>query len=189
MLRITGKRLGGSWGLIAVVHFLLIGVWSPAASGQSIEETVKFITDMINTHGFVRSLDCRNPKATKPTRMTEVYTIIPTGAKLGLIELNHGRYDALTGFTQFNLHNIERVAYRAKDTEDRGIIYHAVQISCAGHPCVVKTTYCTGAVSELGSQFPEDRLFFRNASDAERVTKAFDHFLNLVQAQQRKSPF
>lgn len=174
---------------VAAAQLVVAAAWSASAAAQSVEETVKFISDMINTHGFVRSLDCRNPKASKPTRMTEVYTIIPTGATLGVIELNHGRYDALTGFTQFDLHNIGGVSFRTKDTEDRGIIYHAVQFSCAGYPCVVKTTYCTGTVSELEAQFVEERIFFRNASDAERVTKAFDHFLDLVRTQKRKTPF
>jgi hypothetical protein len=164
--------------------------WSSTASAQSVDETVKFISDMVNTHGFVRALNCRNPKAAKPTKMTEVYAIIPTGAKLGVIELNHGRDDSLTGFTQFDLHNIQTVEYRAKDTEERGVIYHAVQFSCAGgDPCVVKATFCSGAVTELESQFPEDRVLFRNASHAERVTKAFVHFLSLIRAQKDRSPF
>jgi hypothetical protein len=175
-----------------LITIALVGLlpWPPAASAQSVDETVKFISDMVNTHGFVRALNCRNPKAAKPTRMTEVYAVIPTGAKLGVIELNHGRDDALTGFTQFDLHNIETVEYRPKDTEERGVIYHAVQFSCVGgDPCVVKATFCSGAVTELESQFPEDRVLFRNASHAERVTKAFRHFLTLVQAQKDRSPF
>jgi hypothetical protein len=178
------------WHLLVVAGLFGLPAWPSTASAQSVDETVKFISDMINTHGFVRALNCRNPKAAKPTRMTEVYTIIPTGAKLGVIELNHGRDDALTGFTQFDLHDIQTVEYRAKDTEERGVIYHAVQFSCAGgDPCVVKATFCSGAVTELESQFPEDRVLFRNASHAERVTKAFAHFLSLIRAQKDRSPF
>lgn len=176
--------------LFIVAGLLTIPTWPSTASAQSIDETVKFISDMVNTHGFVRALNCRNPKAAKPTKMTEVYTVIPTGAKLGVIELNHGRDDVLTGFTQLDLHNIQTVEYRPKDTEERGVIYHAVQFSCMGDdPCVVKATFCSGAVTELESQFPEDRILFRNASHAERVTKAFTHFLSLIRAQKDRSPF
>jgi hypothetical protein len=181
---------GLAYYLFTATGLLAVLTWPSAAAAQSVDETVKFISDMVNTHGFVRALNCRNPKAAKPTKMTEVYTIIPTGAKLGVIELNHGRDEALTGFTQFDLHNIQTVEYRSKDTEERGVIYHAVQFSCAGgDPCVVKTTFCSGAVTELESQFPEDRVLFRNASHAERVTKAFAHFLSLIRAQKDRSPF
>ena len=170
-----------SWNLLAVAGLSGFLAWPLAASAQSVEETVKFISDMVNTHGFVRSLSCRNPKAAKPTKMTEVYTIIPTGAKLGVIELNHGRDDALTGFTQFDLHDIQTVEYRAKDTEERGVTYHAVQFSCAGgDPCVVKTTFCSGAVTELESQFPEDRVLFRNASHAERVSSSWARLIAIT---------
>jgi hypothetical protein len=176
--------------LFTVVGLAAMLTWPSGAAAQSIDETVKFISDMVNTHGFVRALNCRNPKAAKPTKMTEIYSIIPTGAKLGVIEFNHGRDDVLTGFTQFDLHNIQTVEYRSKDTEERGVIYHAVQFSCAGgDPCVVKATFCSGAVTELESQFPEDRVLFRNASHAERVTKAFTHFLSLIRAQKDRSPF
>jgi hypothetical protein len=181
---------GLPYHLLRVAGLLAALTWPPIAPAQSIEETVKFISDMVNTHGFVRALNCRNPKAAKPTKMTEVYAVIPTGPKLGVIELNHGRDDVLTGFTQFDLHNIQTVEYRLKDTEERGVIYHAVQLSCAGgDPCVVKATFCSGAVTELESQFPEDRVLFRNASHAERVTRAFTHFLSLIRAQKDRSPF
>ena len=172
---------------IIVVLFLLL----PAkASGQSIDDTVKFISDMTNTHGFVRALSCKNPKAPKPTKMTEIYTTIPTGAKLGLIELNHGKDEVLTGFTQFDLHAIDKVDYRPKATEERGVTYHAVQFSCTGNtPCVVKTTFCTGAVNELEMQLEADSVLFRNASHAERVSKAFSHFLGLIRSQKNTSPF
>ena len=87
----TSRGMQQAFGVIVVFYAVL-----PAtASGQSIDETVKFISDMTNTHGFVRALSCKNPKAPKPTKMTEIYATIPTGAKLGLIELNpvatHGR--------------------------------------------------------------------------------------------------
>jgi hypothetical protein len=179
--------LGIAFGIIAPVISV---AWAHAASAPSMEETVKFISDMVNTHGFVRALNCRNPKAAKPTRMTEVYTIIPTGAKLGLIELNHGRDATMTGFTQFDLRDIRTVEYRPKDTEERGVTYHAVQLSCAdGDPCVIKATFCSGTVTELESQFSEDRILFRNSSDAERVTKAFAHFLSLIRSTKDTSPF
>ena len=45
-----------------------------AAFSQSLEDTVQFVSDMANTHGFVRSLSCRNPKAGKPTKITEIYS-------------------------------------------------------------------------------------------------------------------
>lgn len=167
------------------------GSWLPGmASGQSLDDTVKFISDMTNTHGFVRALSCKNPKAPKPTKMTEIYATIPTGSKLGLIELNHGRDEVLTGFTQFDLHAIEKVDYRPKETEERGVTYHAVQFSCTGStPCIVKTTFCTGAVNELETQLEVDSLLFRNASHAERVSKAFLHFLKLVHSEKNTSPF
>ena len=182
----TSRGMQQAFGVIVVLYALL-----PAtASGQSIDETVKFISDMTNTHGFVRALSCKNPKAPKPTKMTEIYATIPTGAKLGLIELNHGRDEVLTGFTQFDLHAIDRVDYRPKETEERGVTYHAVQFSCAGDtPCVVKTTFCSGAVNELETQLEADSVLFRNASHAERVSKAFNHFLNLVRSQKSTTPF
>ena len=187
-VRVAMKQLRGRT-LHAISVLFLVG-WPSTVPAQTIDETVKFISDMVNTRGFVRALNCRNPKVTKPTKMTEVYTIIPTGAKLGVIELNHGRDDHLTGFTQFDLHDIEDIQYRSKDTEERGVTYHAVQFSCTtGDPCVVKATFCTGAVTELESQFPDDRLLFRNASHAERVAKAFTHFLTLIRSQKSKSPF
>jgi hypothetical protein len=173
--------------VIVILYYVLL----PAtASGQSIDETVTFISDMTNTHGFVRALSCKNPKAAKPTKMTEIYATIPTGAKLGLIELNHGRDEELTGFTQFDLHAIDAVDYRPKETEERGVTYHAVQFSCAGNtPCVIKTTFCRGAVNELETQLEADSVLFRNPSHAERVSKAFNHFLNLVRSQKSTSPF
>lgn len=190
MIRIWGSMMPFGWRMLAVVGLFVFAGWPCAVSAQSVDETVKFISDMVNTHGFIRALNCRNPKAAKPTKMTEVYTIIPTGAKLGVIELNHGRDDALTGFTQFDLHDIEAVEYRAKDTEERGVTYHAVQFSCAaGDPCVVKATFCSGAVTELEAQFSDDRLLFRNASHAERVAKAFTHFLTLIRSEKHTSPF
>ena len=190
MSRIRERMMPSGWRILAGLGLLIFAGWPCAASAQSIDDTVKFISDMVNTHSFIRALNCRNPKAAKPTKMTEVYTIIPTGAKLGVIELNHGRDDALTGFTQFNLHDIEAVEYRAKDTEERGVTYHAVQFSCAaGEPCVVKAAFCSGAVSELESQFSDDRLLFRNASHAERVAKAFTHFLMLIRSEKSTSPF
>jgi hypothetical protein len=190
LIRIWGRMMPFGRRMLAAAGLFFLAWWPAGASAQSVDETVKFISDMVNTRGFVRALNCRNPKAAKPTKMTEVYTIIPTGAKLGVIELNHGRDDALTGFTQFDLHDIEVVEYRANDTEERGVIYHAVQFSCAaGNPCVVKATFCSGAVSELESQFSEDRLLFRNASHAERVAKAFTHFLTLIRSEKSNSPF
>jgi hypothetical protein len=175
-----------AFGIVVAVYTLLPAV----ASGQSIDDTVRFISDMTNTHGFVRALSCKNPKAPKPTKMTEIYATIPTGEKLGLIELNHGRDEVLTGFTQFDLHAIDKVDYRPKETEERGVTYHAVQFSCAATtPCVVKTTFCTGAVNELETQLEADSILFRNASHAERVSKAFTHLLNLVRSQKSTSPF
>ena len=56
-------------------------------------------------------------------------------------------------------------------------------------PCIMKTSFCTGAVTSLEAQFPEDTLLFRSASHAERMTKALSHLLTLVRAQQQNQPF
>jgi hypothetical protein len=68
---------GLAWALACII------LLPAAAAGQSLDDTVQFISDMANTHGFVRSLSCRNPKAGKPTKITEIYSVIPTGTKLG----------------------------------------------------------------------------------------------------------
>ena len=93
------------WALTSILIFVY---FSPvAALGQTVEDTVQFISDMTNTHGFVRSLSCRNPKGGKATKITEVYSVMPTGNKLGAIELNHGHDEVNTGFTHFDLHDID----------------------------------------------------------------------------------
>ena len=170
---------------------LTCGVLLPTIGfGQSIEDTVQFISDMANTHGFVRSLSCRNPKAVKPTKVTEVYSVIPTGARLGTIELNHGHDEVNTGFTHFNLQDIDSIAYQGQDTRENNLVLYGVRISCNSNgPCILKTSFCTGAVTEVKGQFAEDTLLFRSASHAERMTKALSHFLTLVRAQQQNQPF
>lgn len=170
---------------------LSCGALFPTAGfGQSIEDTVQFISDMANTHGFVRSLSCRNPKAVKPTKVTEVYSVIPTGARLGTIELNHGHDEVNTGFTHFNLQDIDSIAYQGQDTRENNLVLYGVRISCNSNgPCILKTSFCTGAVTEVKGQFAEDTLLFRSASHAERMTKALSHFLTLVRAQQQTQPF
>ena len=161
-----------------------------AAFGQTVEETVQFISDMANTHGFVRSLSCRNPKSNKATKITEVYSVIPTGNKLGTIELNHGHDEINTGFTHFDLHDIDTIDYQGQDAHENNLVLYAVRFACkGGGPCIIKTTFCTGAIAELKAQFSEDRLLFRSASHAERVTKAFAHLLTLVRAQHNTQPF
>jgi len=161
-----------------------------AGFGQSLDDTVQFISDMANTHGFVRSLSCRNPKAGKPTKITEVYSVIPTGTRLGTIELNHGHDEVNTGFTHFNLQDIESFEYQGQDTRENNLVLYGVRVSCnTNGPCILKTSFCTGAVSEVKGQFSEDTLLFRSASHAERMTKALAHFLTLVRAQQQNQPF
>lgn len=160
------------------------------ALSQTVEDTVQFISDMVNTHGFVRSLSCRNPKAGKPTKVTEIYSVIPTGTKLGAIEFNHGHDEINTGYTHFDLHDIETIDYHGQDTRENNLVLYGVRLTCkSSGPCVRKTSFCTGAVTELGAQFPEDLLLFRSASHAERVTKALSHLLTLVRAQQNTQPF
>lgn len=161
-----------------------------AATSQTLDDTVQFISDMANTHGFVRSLSCRNPKAGKPTKITEIYTVIPTGTKLGTVELNHGHDEVNTGFTHFDLHDIDTIEYQGQDTRENNLVLYGVRVTCKSNgPCIMKTSYCTGAVTELEAQFPEDILLFRSASYAERMAKALSHLLGLVRAQQQSQPF
>ncbi|MGZ8383508.1 MAG: hypothetical protein ACXWWE_05805 [Nitrospira sp.] len=170
---------------------LALALFSPtAAISQTVDDTVQFIGDMANTHGFVRSLSCRNPKAGKATKITEVYSVIPTGTKLGAVELNHGHDEVNTGFTHFDLHDIDTIEYQGQDSRENNLILYGVRFTCkSSAPCVMKTSFCTGAIAELEAQFPEDTLLFRSASHAERVTKAFTHLLTLVRAQQNTQPF
>ena len=161
-----------------------------AAIGQTVDETVQFIGDMANTHGFVRSLSCRNPKAGKATKITEVYSVIPTGTKLGAVELNHGHDEVNTGFTHFDLHDIDTIEYQGQDSRENNLILYGVRFTCkSSSPCVMKTSFCTGAIAALEAQFPDDTLLFRSPSHAERVTKAFTHLLALVRSQQNHQPF
>ena len=99
-------------------HFKRQGMWvllivllSPVAvMSQTVDDTVRFIGDMTNSHGFVRTLSCRNSKSGKATKITEVYSVIPTGNKLGAVELNHGHDELNTGFTRLDLHDIDTIA-------------------------------------------------------------------------------
>lgn len=191
-MQLRRKNVRREWLTTAgLVMALVCGILLPTSGlGQSIEDTVQFISDMANTHGFVRSLSCRNPKAGKPTKITEVYSVIPTGTRLGTIELNHGHDEVNTGFTHFNLQDIESFAYQGQDTRENNLVLYGVRISCNSNgPCILKTSFCTGVASELKGQFSEDTLLFRSASHAERMTKALSHFLTLVRAQQQNQPF
>lgn len=186
----TGLRLGSP--LPRVVGWAMVWILlSPiAALGQTVEDTVQFISDMANTHGFVRSLSCRNPKSNKATKITEVYSVIPTGNKLGAVEFNHGHDEINTGFTHFDLHDIDMIDYQGQAVQDNNLVLYGVRFACKGSgPCVMKTSFCTGAIAEVKAQFSEDTLLFRSASHAERVTKAFAHFLTLVRAQHNSQPF
>ena len=171
----------------ALVCVLLLPV---AALSQTVEDTVQFIADMANTHGFVRSLSCRNPKSGKATKITEVYSVIPTRHKLGTVELNHGHDEVNTGFTHFDLHDIDTIEYQGQDSRENNLVLYGVRFTCkSSGPCVMKASFCTGAIAQLEAQFPEDTLLFRSASHAERVSKAFFHLLTLVRAQQNTQPF
>lgn len=189
------KRHANVWGewlkRVSLVMVFSCGALQPTAGfAQSLEDTVQFISDMANTHGFVRSLSCRNPKAVKPTKVTEVYSVIPTRTRLGTMELNHGHDEVNTGFTHFNLQDIDSFAYQGQDTRESNLVLYGVRISCNSNgPCILKTSFCTGAVTEVKGQFAEDTLLFRSASHAERMTKALSHFLTLVRAQQQNQPF
>ena len=175
---------GLAWALACII------LLPAAAAGQSLDDAVQFISGMANTHGFVRGLSCRNPKAGKPTKITEIYSVIPTGTKLGTIELNHGHDEVNTGFTHFDLHDIDTIEYQGQDTKENNLVLYGVRITCkSSGPCIMKTSFCTGAVTELEAQFPEDTLLFRSASHAERMTKALAHFLGLVRAQRQNQPF
>lgn len=171
----------------ALTQLLLL----PTASfSQTLDDTVQFVSDMANTHGFVRSLSCRNPKAGKPTKITEIYSVIPTGTKLGTVEFNHGHDEINTGFTHFDLHDIDTIEYQGQDTRENNLVLYGVRVSCkSSGPCIMKTSFCTGAVTELEAQFPEDTLLFRSASHAERMTKALSHLLMLVRTQPQNQPF
>ena len=181
----------GSYHLSSLLWALALALFCPtAAISQTVDGALQFIGDMANTHGFVRSLSCRNPKAGKATKITEVYSVIPTGTKLGAVELNHGHDEVNTGFTHFDLHDIDTIAYRGQDSRENNLVLYGVRFTCmSSSPCVMKTSFCTGAIAELEAQFPEDTLLFRSASHAERVTKAFAHLLTLVRAQQNNQPF
>ena len=181
----------GSYRLSTMLWTLALALLAPtAAISQTVDDTVQFIGDMTNTHGFVRSLSCRNPKAGKATKITEVYSVIPTGTKLGAVELNHGHDEVNTGFTHFDLHDIDTIEYQGQDSRENNLILYGIRFTCkSSGPCVMKTSFCTGAIAELEAQFPEDTLLFRSASHAERVTKAFVHLLTLVRAQQHNQPF
>lgn len=173
------------------MRVLMLILLSPvAALSQTVEDTVQFIGDMANTHGFVRSLSCRNPKSGKATKITEVYSVLPTRNKLGAVELNHGHDEVNTGFTRFDLHDIDTIEYQGQDSRENNLVLYGVRFTCKGKsPCVMKASFCTGAITELEAQFPEDTLLFRSASHAERVSKAFVHLLTLVRAQQSTQPF
>ncbi|MBX3236529.1 MAG: hypothetical protein KF814_10270 [Nitrospiraceae bacterium] len=177
--------------VVSLPTILMLALLFPLnGTAQTVDETVKFIGEMANTHGFVRALSCRNPKAPKPTKMTEIYTVIPTGAKFGLVELNHGHDEVMTGFTQFDLHDIESVEYQGQQAQEGPVALYGVRLVCkATGPCILKTSYCSGAVSNLEAQFPDDTLLFRSASHAERVAKALAHLLSLVRAEKSTSPF
>ena len=176
--------VGLAWALIGILFL------PPAGFSQTLDDTVQFINDMANTHGFVRSLSCRNPKAAKPTKITEVYSVIPTGTKLGTVELNHGHDEVNTGFTHFDLHDIGTIEYQGQDTRENNLVLYGIRITCkSSGPCILKTSFCTGAITALEAQFPEDTLLFRSASHAERMTKALSHLLTLVRAQQQNQPF
>lgn len=186
----TDLRYPSRSATVATWSLALILSVPTVAVSQTVEDTVQFISDMVNTHGFVRSLSCRNPKAGKPTKVTEIYSVIPTGTKLGAIEFNHGHDDINTGYTHFDLHDIETIAYHGQDTRENNLVLYGIRFTCkSSGPCVRKTSFCTGAVTELESQFSEDVLLFRSASHAERVTKALSHLLTLVRAQQHTQPF
>lgn len=174
---------------LAVLSVPLLLFPAPGLS-QTVEETVQFINDMANTHGFVRALSCRNPKAGKPTKITEIYSVIPTGTKLGTVELNHGHDEVNTGFTHFDLHDIESIEYQGQDTRDNNLVLYGVRLTCTSTgPCILKTSFCTGAVPSLEGQFAQDTILFRSASHAERMTKALTHLLSLVRAQHQSQPF
>ncbi|HAP39241.1 MAG TPA: hypothetical protein DCQ94_05720 [Nitrospira sp.] len=174
---------------LAVASLALLLSPVPGLS-QTVEDTVQFISDMANTHGFVRALSCRNPKAGKPTKITEIYSVIPTGTKLGTVELNHGHDEVNTGYTHFDLHDIESIEYQGQDTRDNNLVLYGVRLTCTSiSPCIMKTSFCTGAVPSLEGQFAEDTVLFRSASHAERMTKALAHLLGLVHAQRQNQPF
>jgi hypothetical protein len=143
------------WTLACII--LLPGSGRPA---RALDDTVQFISDMANTHGFVRSLSCRNPKAGKPTKITEIYTVsFQPERNSAQIELNHGHDEVNTGFTHFDLHDIDTIEYQGQDTKENNLVLYGVRITCkSSGPCIMKTSFCTGAVTELEAQFPEDIL-------------------------------
>lgn len=191
-------------GCIGLIHgrlrFLLTAVttvWivgylegaSPALS-QTLEDTSQFLTDFTGAQAVVRALSCKDEDVGKLPLVTRIYAVIPTGANAGLIELNHGSWSARTGSTRFDLHDVEHIDYEGERTLADGRAYHTVRFTCRGKTrCVEKVVLCQGKVNERRAQLVEEILLFQGASSAERTTKAFHHFLQLIQAKRGTAPF
>lgn len=180
-------------GLILVFLVLVISS-SRLGHGQTVDETAKFISDMSSMYGFVRTPACTHSgkESTEDVamRMTEIYTILPTGRRLGAVEFNHGRNAMQTGYTQFALRDIAQVEFVDSESREHGHTFHATRFTCkAGTACISKTSFCAGPVPERRALLSRDVLLFQRSSDAQRVTKAFLHFLGLVQAKEKSAPF
>jgi len=122
--------------------------------------------------------------------VSKVYTLIPTGVNLGLVEFNHGRPNSRTGHTEFDLHDIEKIENRGRDKLDPERNYYAVRFSCkAGAACIEKVTFCTGEIPERQMHVSVDALFFAGPSSAERVAQAFNHWLGLIGTKDKNAPF
>jgi hypothetical protein len=161
----------------------------PALS-QTLEDTSQFLTDFTSAQAVIRALSCKDEDVGKLPLVTRIYSVIPTGANAGLIELNHGSWSARTGSTRFDLHDVERIDYDGERTLADGRAYHAVRFACRGKSrCVEKVVLCQGKVNERRAQLAEEILLFQGVSSAERTTKAFQHFFQLIQTKQGTSPF
>jgi hypothetical protein len=161
----------------------------PALS-QTLEDTSQFLTDFTGAQAVIRALSCKEEDIGKLPLVTRIYAVIPTGANAGLIELNHGSWNARTGSTRFDLHDVEHIDYDGEKTLADGRKYQAVRLVCRGKArCVEKVVLCQGKVNERRGQFTEEILLFQGASSAERATKAFQHLYQLIQTKQGTSPF
>ncbi|GKS57189.1 hypothetical protein YTPLAS18_07160 [Nitrospira sp.] len=174
-----------------VLGGLLLGGLAPSWSfGQSLDETVTFLTKFIGKQGIVRAPSCHPEDGERLTLTTEVYAAIPTGTNLGLVELNHGTGLSRIGRTIFDLHDIASIEEGGAEQVDQTRTYQSVRVTCRGKtPCIEKLTFCVGDVSQRRVQVRVDSIFFRGASSAERIVKAFAHLQELVAAKDKASPF
>lgn len=167
-----------------------IWLWPSVGWGQTLEETVNFLSEFIGKQAVIKAPSCRPEDGDRLTLVTEAYATIPTGTNLGLIELNHGTPSARIGRTLFDLHDVLRIEAGGEERIDQSRTYQSVRVMCRGAAaCIDKLTYCDGDIRERRTQVRTDALYFRGASSAERVVKALTHLQDLITAKDKASPF